>query len=514
MRVVRDAPLPVVDDRLPRDPRRPGRARRARRPLGHRVRASARLASPRRSLRADCTIVRVRDGDARGSGRPPRSRRRRRGGRASIASFAARRSAAPPSPSARRLLDLARAGPRPACTSARSRPRRGRRPRARSRAARPLPTGARPTQGRGRARGVTSRACACSASSRCGPERARSRPAPAGRARAASGAEAGVVAAGLVHDGAGAGGEAGTVQPGPDALAQALGHEQVGLGVDPLEPPALRGHRVPGEVAAFGEQVTDPIEDPRDGVGAALDPAGRAARSRGAGATSAAPSGRAPPGPRSRGTGGPAAACAGRELLVLRRSASVPGAGARSSSGGRPQHVPQGRGEVAARGRVARVERLGHVDAGQRLERRRAPRQGEPVQLPVGGEHGGARAVGAARRPGVDDDGPAGPASGLYPDDVPAAQPLQRGERRGPRGRGSSGGTAPPRGPRSAGAARRTRVKSPRWQLHRLGVAGERLLLPARLPAPGRRRRGRPGTARTTSRGSPGRGRGPPGRRG
>jgi 5'-3' exonuclease len=201
--------------------------------------------------------------------------------------------------------------------------------------------------------GVTSRAWACSASSRADQILIVSsrewRTAPGGM----RGLSRPSSRRGLVDDGAGAGGEPGAVEPGPHALAQALGDQQVGLGVDALETPARRRDGVPREVPALGEQVADAVEDPRDRVRAALD----AARQLLGLAVQAPPALRPPRvvlavGAAVAGMRPQPAAQAG-ELLVV---AGVRPAARRPHLvvvGRRAERVAQRRGQVAARGGVA-----------------------------------------------------------------------------------------------------------------------------------------------------------------
>ena len=80
-------------------------------------------------------------------------------------------------------------------------------------------------------------------------------------------------AAPLVDQGRHGAGQLGGVEAVPDACPQALHDEQIRLAVDPGQLPAGGRHLVVAQVAQLGEHRADPVEDPRDRVRLALDPA-------------------------------------------------------------------------------------------------------------------------------------------------------------------------------------------------------------------------------------------------
>ena len=68
-------------------------------------------------------------------------------------------------------------------------------------------------------------------------------------------------------------GQLGRRQLVPDALAQALDHEQVGFAVHPGQLPSRRSDAVIGQVAQLGKQCAHAVEGSGDRVGPPLDPA-------------------------------------------------------------------------------------------------------------------------------------------------------------------------------------------------------------------------------------------------
>ena len=245
--------------------------------------------------------------------------------------------------------------------------------------------------------------------------------------------------------------------------------------------------RVAAQVAALGQQVAHPVEDARDRVGPALDPAQQRLGLALQPAPAARPSGRGPPARRSRGTGARAAARRSRRSSsssAARRPAGRGSCAPRSAP-------PAGRAFSALRRVAARSRRAAALRAlkcfGTAIRVTRLRRAGTSTSDSRRTCRSAVSTVG--RGPSAP---PATPAS--ITTACPARRPAAGTRMTSPRRSRSSEATASAR--RSRDAARdssasrspiRRRsaaysVKSPRWQRHRLGVAGQRLLLPARLP--------------------------------
>ena len=92
-----------------------------------------------------------------------------------------------------------------------------------------------------------------------------------GRRHARGGSE--VLATRLVDEGRHNGGQAGGIKPVPHSLADALSGQEVAFGIDLAQVLPSLGDREPAlaEIAQILQEVTDPVEGARDGVGAAVD---------------------------------------------------------------------------------------------------------------------------------------------------------------------------------------------------------------------------------------------------
>ncbi len=241
----------------------------------------------------------------------------------------------------------------------------------------------------------------------------------------------------LVHQRRDARGEFGRVEALPHAVPQALAGEQVQLAVEPGQPAPVLRDLVAPEVVHLREQRDDPVEGPGDRVRPPLDPLLQL------------------PGVPLQ----PVVAL-GPPRVVLALVAPVARVGAQLGpqpgdlpvvGGGRPPLAvpvghdvpglgPQRRGKVAPGLRRTRVERLRDPHPVQRLHRHREVHRGEPLDLPLGGQHQRSRPV-VVVEPAV----PVGPPGGQprvqhqrqprelprrHVDDVSGLQLLQRGGRR------------------------------------------------------------------------------------
>ena len=274
-------------------------------------------------------------------------------------------------------------------------------------------------------------------------------------------------------------------RPSQTPGAQALGGQQVQLGVERGQPPARGGDRRRRRGSRAARSTPQTRSKVRAMVWVRLSTRRRSAVGLAlAAGSSARPSGRGPPARRSRGRGAPAARARSRgELVVVGRRrpraparlAAVAVGRARWRAAWRP-----GRGALPG---CAALKYFGMRSRSQRLDRRPGSRPataGATCRSAV--STSGRGPVGPPGRARVEHDGQPGPAAGRHPDDVAEPQPLQRAPRPARRGWPRRCATASASRSDERAAQRGVLLEVAEVAGHRLAVALQRLLVAAHLP--------------------------------